>query len=76
MLTCDQDVPESGETPGKVVTRSPRTALATLHRDPREQWPEHASTLYDYLTAIYGEDDPVCTVPAGWIASRSRSTRC
>jgi hypothetical protein len=34
------------------LERSPRATLATLHRDPRNQWPEQARKLYGYLTAL------------------------
>jgi integrase/recombinase XerD len=79
MLTPDQNAGNPGEspdTPGSVLARSPRAALATLHRDPREQWPKHARKLYDHLTAIYGEDDPLPTLAAGWVAhQRSDNTK-
>ncbi|MEU9796884.1 integrase, partial [Streptomyces sparsogenes] len=50
------------------LERSPRATLATLRRDPRDQWPEHARKLYDYLVGLYGEDDVLPTLAAGWIA--------
>ncbi|MFI5987124.1 tyrosine-type recombinase/integrase [Streptomyces sp. NPDC051555] len=60
----------------KALERSPRATLATLHRDPREQWPEHARRLYDFLVGIYGEDDALPTLAAGWIAhQRSANTQ-
>ncbi|MFI8873183.1 tyrosine-type recombinase/integrase [Streptomyces sp. NPDC055243] len=56
--------------------RAPRAALGTLHRDPREQWPEHARKLYDHLVALYGADDVLPTLAASWIAhQRSVNTQ-
>ncbi|MGP3983777.1 tyrosine-type recombinase/integrase [Streptomyces sp. KR80] len=67
---------ESPDMPGTVLARSPRAALARLHRDPREQWPEHARRLYHHLVALYGEEDPLPTLAAGWIAhQRSTNTQ-
>ncbi|KIZ15639.1 tyrosine-type recombinase/integrase [Streptomyces natalensis] len=58
------------------LVRSPRATLDTLHRDPRDQWPEHARKLYDFLLALYGEDDPLPTLAASWIAhQRSANTQ-
>ncbi|MER6162703.1 tyrosine-type recombinase/integrase [Streptomyces sp. NPDC001868] len=58
------------------VLPAPRTAPATLHRDPRDQWPEHARKLYEYLVGLYGEDDPLPTLAAGWVAhQRSVNTQ-
>ncbi|WP_255923075.1 hypothetical protein [Streptomyces humicola] len=46
-----------------------------VHRDPRKQWPPHAKKLFDHLAALYGEDDPLPTVAAGWVAhQRSANT--
>ncbi|WP_244943401.1 hypothetical protein [Streptomyces inhibens] len=50
------------------LARSPRATLATLHRDPRDQWPDHARKLYDFLVTVYGEADPLPTLAAGWVA--------
>ncbi|MFD0386432.1 hypothetical protein ACFQ2B_40255, partial [Streptomyces stramineus] len=79
MLTPDQNVPESGESPdmpGKVLARSPRAALTTVRRDPRDLWPEHARRLYDHLIELYGEDDVLPTLAAAWIAhQRSVNTQ-
>src|SRR5262245_46745416 len=79
MLTRDQNdgnPAESTDAPRSVLARSPRGALTTLVRDPREQWPDHARRLYDHLTALYGEDDPLPTLAAGWIAhQRSDNTQ-
>jgi hypothetical protein len=47
MVSTPPDTPESADTPGAVLARSPRSTLATLHRDPRDQWPLHARKL-DY----------------------------
>lgn len=67
---------ESPDMPGKVVARSPRTTLATLRRDPRDLWPEHARKLYDFLVSVYGEDDALPTLGAGWVAhQRSVNTQ-
>jgi integrase/recombinase XerD len=58
------------------VVRSPRATLATLHRDPRDLWPEHARRLYEHLVGLYGEDDPLPTLAAGWVAhQRSENTQ-
>ncbi|MGW5609529.1 hypothetical protein ACWEWI_26240 [Streptomyces sp. NPDC003753] len=38
------------------LERGPRTAPATLGRDPRDLWPEHARKLHDHLVS---EPDPV-----------------
>ncbi|MGW3983835.1 hypothetical protein, partial [Streptomyces mirabilis] len=38
------------------LERSPRTTLATLRRDPRDLWAEHARKLYDHLVGLYGEN--------------------
>ncbi|MBQ1124288.1 hypothetical protein [Streptomyces sp. B15] len=46
------------------LVRSPRTRSATLHRDPRNQWPEHARRLYDRLVVLYGTDDALPTLAA------------
>ncbi|MEU8352332.1 hypothetical protein [Streptomyces sp. NPDC048845] len=43
-------------------------ALATVRRDPRDLWPEHARRLYDELLARYGERDALPTLAASWIA--------
>ncbi|MFI2764890.1 tyrosine-type recombinase/integrase [Streptomyces echinatus] len=50
------------------LARSPRATLATARRDPRNLWPEHARKLYDHLATLYGEDDPLPTLAAAWIA--------
>ncbi|MFI0141541.1 tyrosine-type recombinase/integrase [Streptomyces luteogriseus] len=56
--------------------RSPRAALATFRRDPRDLWPEHARKLYDFLLDLYGEEDPLPTLAAAWIAhQRSINTQ-
>jgi site-specific recombinase XerD len=58
------------------LVRSPQATLATLRRDPRDQWPEHARKLYDFLVGIYGEDDVLPTLAASWIAhQRSANTQ-
>ena len=79
MLTANQNALESGKSPDvpvSEVARSPRAALATLRRDPRELWPEHARKLYDHLLALYGEDDVLPTLGASWIAhQRSVNTQ-
>lgn len=79
MLTPDQTAPESGESPdmpGTALARSPRSTLATMRRDPRDLWPEHARKLYDHLVALYGEDDVLPTLAASWIAhQRSANTQ-
>jgi integrase/recombinase XerD len=79
MLTPDQNAQQSGESPdmpGSKVARSPRSTLATFRHDPRALWPEHARKLYDYLVAIYGEDDLLPTAAAAWIAhQRSVNTQ-
>jgi integrase/recombinase XerD len=79
MLTPDQNVPHTGESsgsPGGEVARSPRATLATLQRDPRDLWPEHARKLYDHLVGLYGEDDVLPTLAASWIAhQRSANTQ-
>ncbi|WP_236076395.1 tyrosine-type recombinase/integrase [Streptomyces coffeae] len=60
----------------KQLARAPRATLATLRRDPRDQWPEHTRKLYDFLLGIYGEDDPLPTLAASWIAhQRSANTQ-
>ncbi|WP_245181008.1 hypothetical protein [Streptomyces montanisoli] len=62
-------------TPAPVATGSPQTVPATA-RDPREQWPVHASRLYDHLVALYGADDLLPTLAASWIAhQRSENTQ-
>ncbi|MFE7761024.1 hypothetical protein [Streptomyces sp. NPDC057438] len=56
--------------------RAPRATVSTLHRDPRDLWPEHARKLYDHLVGIYGEDDVLPMLAASWIANRrSDNTR-
>ncbi|MFJ2109483.1 tyrosine-type recombinase/integrase [Streptomyces microflavus] len=61
---------------GGLAPRDARGTLATIHRDPRDQWPEHARKLYDHLVALYGEDDPLPTLAAAWIAhQRSANTQ-
>ncbi|MEU1895684.1 tyrosine-type recombinase/integrase [Streptomyces pristinaespiralis] len=58
------------------LERPRRTTLSTLHRDPRDLWPEHARKLYDHLVGLYGEDDVLPTLAASWIANRrSDNTR-
>ncbi|WP_193582038.1 tyrosine-type recombinase/integrase [Streptomyces mobaraensis] len=58
------------------LERSPRATLATLRRDPRDLWPEHAQRLYGHLVALYGEDDVLPTLAASWIAhQRSANTQ-
>ncbi|MEU5163940.1 tyrosine-type recombinase/integrase [Streptomyces sp. NPDC020875] len=58
------------------LVRSPRATLATVRRDPRDLWPEHAKKLYDHLVGLYGEDDPLPTLAASWIAhQRSANTQ-
>lgn len=42
--------------------------LSTAIRDPRALWPEHARKLFAHLVALYGEDDPLPTLAAAWIA--------
>ncbi|MFZ3494716.1 tyrosine-type recombinase/integrase [Streptomyces sp. 5.8] len=67
---------ESPDMPRKLVARSPRTTLATLHRDPRDLWPEHARKLYEFLVSVYGENDVLPTLAASWIVNqRSDNTR-
>ncbi|MEV7445672.1 tyrosine-type recombinase/integrase [Streptomyces sp. NPDC091204] len=62
-------------TTGELV-RSPRATLSTLHSDPRDLWPEHARRLYDFLIALYGEDDVLPPLAAAWIAhQRSMNTQ-
>ncbi|MGW3330531.1 hypothetical protein ACWDF9_08315 [Streptomyces rubiginosohelvolus] len=51
-----------------LTPRDARGALATIHRDPRDQWPEHARKLYDGLVDLYGEGDPLPTLAAARIA--------
>jgi integrase/recombinase XerD len=65
------------ETPATALARTRSTgALATLRRDPREQWPEHARRLYDHLEALYGADDALPTLAADWVAhQRSANTQ-
>ncbi|WP_228183848.1 hypothetical protein [Streptomyces anulatus] len=53
---------------GALVPRDACGTLVTVRRDPRDQWPEHARRLYDHLVALYGEDDPLPTLAAAWIA--------
>lgn len=54
----------------------PRATLTAFRRDPRELWPEYARKLYDHLAAHYGEDDPLPTLAASWIAhQRSLNTQ-
>lgn len=50
------------------IQRPPGAPPATLRRDPRDQWPEHARKLYEHLVGLYGEEDPLPTLAAGWIA--------
>ncbi|WP_351230004.1 tyrosine-type recombinase/integrase [Streptomyces sp. NPDC002133] len=51
-------------------------ALSTAFADPREHWPLHARRLYDFLITLYGEDDPLPTLAAGWVAhQRSENTQ-
>ena len=50
-----------------------KAPLATLHRDPRYYWPEHARKLYVYLLAFYAEDDPLPTLAASRIAHQRSS---
>lgn len=58
------------------LERSPRAALATLRRDPRDLWPEHARKLYEHLVGLYGEDDVLPTLAAAWVAhQRSANTQ-
>ncbi|MFD4412473.1 tyrosine-type recombinase/integrase [Streptomyces sp. NPDC058475] len=58
------------------LARPPRATLATFRRDPRDLWPEHARKLYDFLVGVYGEDDPLPTLAAGWVAhQRSANTQ-
>lgn len=58
------------------VEPAPAATLTTRHRDPRDQWPEHARRLYDHLVALYGEDDMLPTLAASWIAhQRSVNTQ-
>ncbi|MFE4631279.1 tyrosine-type recombinase/integrase [Streptomyces mirabilis] len=58
------------------LERTPRSALATLHRDLRDQWPEHARKLYDHLFGLYGEDDVLPALAASWVAhQRSANTQ-
>ncbi|MFF3730871.1 tyrosine-type recombinase/integrase [Streptomyces sp. NPDC002476] len=58
------------------VLRPVASALSTGTRNPRDLWPEHARRLYDHLMALYGEDDPLPTLAASWIAhQRSDNTR-
>ncbi|MER6218832.1 Hint domain-containing protein [Streptomyces sp. NPDC001674] len=79
MLTSNQDAPQPGESPempGSKVARSPRSTLSAFRHNPRALWPEHARKLYDYLVAIYGEDDLLPTLSAAWIAhQRSVNTQ-
>jgi integrase/recombinase XerD len=59
----------------QTLEHSSRAELSIQHRDPREQWPEHARKLYDFLVGIYGEND-VPTLAASWIAhQRSLNTQ-
>ncbi|MFJ9931343.1 hypothetical protein ACIRU5_35655 [Streptomyces misionensis] len=53
------------------LTRSPRATLVSARRDPRDLWPDQARKLYDHLVALYGEDDPLPTLAAAWIAHQS-----
>lgn len=63
-------------TTAPVPVTSLGSSLATPVRDPRDQWPPHARRLYDYLVALYGENDPLPTLAAGWIAhQRSANTQ-
>lgn len=58
------------------VARAPRATVSTLVRDPREQWPEYARRLYEHLVALYGADDVLPTLAAGWVAhQRSANTQ-
>lgn len=51
-------------------------ALTAHRRAPRDRWPEHARKLYDFLAGLYGEDDPLPTLAAGWVAhQRSANTQ-
>ncbi|MGW7256765.1 tyrosine-type recombinase/integrase [Streptomyces sp. NPDC054834] len=59
-----------------LLVRSPRVTLSTLRRDPRDLWPAHARKLYDFLADVYGQEDPLPTLAAGWIAhQRSANTQ-
>lgn len=50
--------------------------LSTDRHDPRDDWPDEAKQLCDYLTELYGERDALPTVAGGWIArQKSRHTR-
>ncbi|WP_125264485.1 tyrosine-type recombinase/integrase [Streptomyces alboflavus] len=56
--------------------RAPLSTPAPLHQDPRAQWPEHARRLYEHLVSLYGADDVLPTLAAGWIAhQRSVNTQ-
>lgn len=56
--------------------RSARQSLTRLNADPRDDWPLRAWRLFDYLTGVYGETDPLPTLAAAWIAhQRSDGTR-
>ncbi|WP_405729190.1 hypothetical protein OG885_09855 [Streptomyces sp. NBC_00028] len=58
------------------LDRSPRAARSSMRRDPREQWPEHARRLYDFLVGICGAEDPLPTPAAGWVVhQRSTNTQ-
>ncbi|MFF9483040.1 tyrosine-type recombinase/integrase [Streptomyces sp. NPDC014733] len=59
-----------------LAPRDARGTLATVHRDPRDLWPEHARKLYDHLVGLYGADDALPTLAGGWIAhQRSANTQ-
>ncbi|MGY1548254.1 tyrosine-type recombinase/integrase [Streptomyces sp. MN6] len=63
-------------TSTEVEVRHPRAGLARLAADPREKWPPHARRLFDLLTGHYGDDDPLPTLAAGWVAhQRSENTQ-
>ncbi|WP_326806629.1 tyrosine-type recombinase/integrase [Streptomyces sp. NBC_01775] len=50
--------------------------VSTDRRDPRDDWPDEAKQLRDYLTELYGERDPLPTLAGAWIArQKSRHTR-
>jgi integrase len=59
-----------------VSSAAARATPATTRRDPRDLWPEQARKLYNHLAALYGEDDPLPTLAAAWIAhQRSVNTQ-
>ncbi|MFE1521599.1 hypothetical protein ACFW9I_33080 [[Kitasatospora] papulosa] len=63
----------SAPADGALGPRDARGTLATVRRDPRDHWPEHARKLYVYLLAFYAEDDPLPTLAASWIANQRSS---